>query len=217
MTEWKYIEGYNERYKIYDDGRVEQLSGGEYKPKAQYDKGDGYMTVNLYKAGERHRAHLVHRLVATHFMPTDDTSLVVNHKDGNKENNDVSNLEWVTRKENIRHAVANGLNKFKRQLTDEQVIEIRYAFDNSFKNIGELATDYGVSRQIIKRVVERRSYRKVEKKAMIFYQVTYRVQHQLLKTTVLAKSIKEARAMIKHMTPLAKIKNVEKKGEMHYA
>lgn len=215
VTEWKFIDGYGERYKIYTDGRVEQLSGGEYKPKAQYDKGDGYMTVNLYKAGERHRAHLVHRLVATHFMPTEDNSLVVNHKDGNKKNNHLDNLEWVTRKENIRHAVANGLSKSKRQLTDEQVIEIRYAFDNAFRNIGELAGDYGVSRQIIKRVVERTTYK--ERENMVFYQVTYYVKEKLLKTTVLAKTVKDARGMIKHMTPLAKIKNVEKKGEMTYA
>lgn len=214
MTEWKYIEGYNERYKIYDDGRVEQLSGGEYKPKAQYDKGDGYMTVNLYKAGERHRAHLVHRLVATHFMPTEDANLIVNHKDGNKGNNDVSNLEWVTRKENSRHAVKHGLHKVKRQLTDKQVIEIRYAFDNGFRNIGQLADDYGVGRQVVKGVIERKTYK--ESEDMDFYQVTYFLGDKLRKTAVLARSAKAARKMIKNMAPFSKIRKVAKIGELKY-
>ncbi|MCW6682046.1 NUMOD4 motif-containing HNH endonuclease [Aerococcaceae bacterium NML160702] len=214
MTEWKYIEGYNERYKIYDDGRVEQLSGGEYKPKAQYDKGDGYMTVNLYKAGERHKAHTVHRLVAMHFMPTENTGLVVNHKDGDKKNNNVSNLEWVTRKENSAHAVKHGLHNSSALFTDKQVIEMRYAFDNGYRNIGQLAEDYGASRNVIKGIVERKTYK--ERENMSFYQVTYYVKQKLLNTTVLAKTVKDAREMIKQMTPLAKIKGVEKKGELKY-
>ena len=215
MTEWKYIDGYGERYKIYEDGCVEQLSGSEYKPKAQYDKGDGYMTVNLYKAGERHRAHTVHRLVALHFIPTNDTELVVNHKDGDKKNNHRDNLEWVTRKENTRHAVKNGLHNSSALFTDKQVIEMRYAFDNGYRNIGQLAEDYGTSRNVVQGIVERKTYK--ERENMSFYQVTYYLNQKLLKTILLAKTVKDARAMIKHMTPLAKIKNVEKKGEMHYA
>jgi hypothetical protein len=70
--------------------------GREIKP---YLVGSGYLAVNFQMRGKK---YYVHRLVAEHFIDG-DSSLEVNHKDGDKENNCVNNLEWVTRKENSIH------------------------------------------------------------------------------------------------------------------
>ena len=69
----------------------------------------GYRTVHLKK----YETEFVHRLVAETFIPNDDPEVKkdVNHIDGNKLNNDVSNLEWVSRSENVRLAYAMGLNR----------------------------------------------------------------------------------------------------------
>lgn len=69
---------------------------------------DGYNSVSLRHNG-RQEQKLIHRLVAENFIPIEDGKFQVNHIDGNKLNNDVSNLEWVSPKENMVHAVENGL------------------------------------------------------------------------------------------------------------
>jgi hypothetical protein len=68
----------------------------------------GYLAVDLYDNGER-KTKRVHRLVAEAFVPNPHGKPEINHIDGNRHNNKVSNLEWVTKKENCRHAWDNGL------------------------------------------------------------------------------------------------------------
>lgn len=91
----------------------------------------GYATVNLSKEG-RHYIRSVHRLVAEAFIPNPDNLPQVNHKDGNKLNNLIDNLEWCTPRENTRHALATGLAHHGKgeqmgstKLSEAQVIEIR--------------------------------------------------------------------------------------------
>lgn len=72
---------------------------------------DNCHRVDLWNK-DGHRTILVHRLVADAFLePLGNTEMTVNHKDGNRNNNNVSNLEWLTIGDNIRHAFATGLNK----------------------------------------------------------------------------------------------------------
>lgn len=71
----------------------------------------GYAYVNLYNEKGR-KTKKIHRLVAETFIPNPENKPMVNHKDGNKLNNHVENLEWVTPSENAQHAVDNGLLSF---------------------------------------------------------------------------------------------------------
>lgn len=94
----------HERYLISPSGEIlSTLNNNKLNPILQ---NNGYLTVGLDK-----KIHLVHRLVAKHFIPNPYDHPQVNHKDGNKLNNIVSNLEWVTAKENINHAFETGLRK----------------------------------------------------------------------------------------------------------
>ena len=104
MSNWKEIS-HNPNYMISDDGKVRRVGSDK---DCSMRKRNGYLSVDLYADGER-KTKRVHRLVAEAFIPNLNNKSEVNHKDGNKLNNNVDNLEWVTTKENIRHAWANGL------------------------------------------------------------------------------------------------------------
>ena len=81
-----------------------------------------YFTTNLYKNNKRHTKY-VHRLVAEAWVPNPHNKKEVNHKDGNRQNNHVSNLEWVTGQENKQHAVCTGLRTYTNRLTRDEFIE----------------------------------------------------------------------------------------------
>lgn len=117
---WKEIEGYEGYYAVSNygnvksldrtivrsDQRVTILKGRQLIP--WFGKSTGYLYVTLSKFGV-HKKHSVHRLIALAFIPNPENKKEVNHKDGNKLNNDLSNLEWCTPSENINHAYARGL------------------------------------------------------------------------------------------------------------
>lgn len=113
---WKDINGYEGLYQVSNLGRVKSLPKydrlGRYHKeciKATVDNGNGYLIVNLKHNGKQQMI-TVHRLVAEHFITNSEMLPEVNHKDGNKSNNNVNNLEWCTRIDNINHAVKTGLH-----------------------------------------------------------------------------------------------------------
>lgn len=121
----------------------------------------GYLRVNLYKDGVRHLLK-IHRLMATTFIDNPDGLPQVNHKDGNKENNSVENLEWVTESQNTQHAWDNGLCSSRRgehngqhKLTQNDVDDIRRSYIKGNPVFGgtALAEKYGVSKTEISRIV----------------------------------------------------------------
>lgn len=105
MEDWKTIEGYP-NYEISTGGRVRNRSTGRIR--ASSDDSRGYPAVSLWAQGRPHTKN-VHRLVAETFIPNPDGKTTVNHIDGNKRNNHISNLEWNTVSENVKHAYVNGL------------------------------------------------------------------------------------------------------------
>ena len=122
MTEvWKDIKGFEGMYAISNLGNVKRLvhykrcgvTGQtllEEKPMRFYKNHNGYYRVCLCKDGKRY-FRFVHLLVAEAFLSKEDGKTQINHIDGNKENNIVENLEWVTSKENHIHASEMGLKK----------------------------------------------------------------------------------------------------------
>lgn len=95
----------NTKYLITSDGYVFDLDKNCYVTLSVQN---GYLAVTMFINGEKYNKR-VHRLVAECFIPNTQNKLEVNHIDGNKKNNKVSNLEWVTRKENMSHASVNEL------------------------------------------------------------------------------------------------------------
>ena len=105
MTEdeiWCPIKGYESLYEVSDKGRVRSLKFGKERILKQGRNNSGYLQVCLCKNGETKRC-LVHRLVAQAFIHNPDNLPEVNHKDEDKENNSVQNLEWCDRKYNVNY------------------------------------------------------------------------------------------------------------------
>jgi len=111
---WKKVEGFN-RYEVSNLGRVRSLDWWTYtigkgflKPgRVLKLKNSRYLQVHLYE-GKVSKYFLVHRLVAETFLGRSE-DLQVNHIDGNRHNNKLINLEWVTASRNVRHAYETGL------------------------------------------------------------------------------------------------------------
>ena len=101
MTEeiWCPIKGYENIYEVSDQGRVKSLKFGKERILKPLRTQKGYLRVSLCKNGE-HKMYMVHRLVAQTFIPNPDNLPEVNHKDEDKTNNSVQNLEWCSSKYN---------------------------------------------------------------------------------------------------------------------
>lgn len=135
--EWRPIKGYEGLYEASNMGRVKSLHFGKEIILKQSEWSSGYMKANLSKDGTTN-LKLVHRLVAIAFIKNPNNYEFVNHKDGNKKNNAVDNLEWCTRKQNTHHAIKTGL---MRPLISPKPI-MAYKDDKLvgvFRSIGECA------------------------------------------------------------------------------
>jgi hypothetical protein len=151
---WKSIKGYEGLYCVSNLGRVKSLprkcktKGGIFRSVTgkilkNSKNGSGYYYVCLSKNGEVHYKR-VHILVAQAFIKNNDVFVKnsVNHIDGNKANNNLSNLEWVTPKENIDDAVSNGLfnNDVVIAIDDNNIV--RYVFHSTREVSRALGIDY---------------------------------------------------------------------------
>ncbi len=137
---WKKIKNY-ENYSISSEGKVKNLTTGKIlKP----DCIKGYTRYRLCKNGKA-KGFFGHRLVAEAFIANNKGSTQINHKDGDKGNNNVDNLEWATPKENIAHAVINNL------IDQSPVMAISVDGNEllKFKSIREAERLTGISNQAI--------------------------------------------------------------------
>ena len=102
MEVWKDIAGYEGLYQVSNFGRIKSFYTGRIMRLAPAK--NGYLVVNLTKSGKQ-KVYSVHRLVAGTFLAPDSHKTFVNHKNGNKHDNRLDNLEWCTKSENAVHSL----------------------------------------------------------------------------------------------------------------
>ena len=150
-------------YKINANGEVfsrykfkTNIVTNNWRPVKQVlDKKIGYYLVTLVNAKTKVRKNqFIHRLLAQAFIPNPLTKPHVNHIDGNKQNNQLINLEWNTCKENAQHAVNSGLTTFAHsEKAISQIDLVTGCVLRDFKSLQEAETITGVARQNISKVV----------------------------------------------------------------
>lgn len=130
-----------ECYSITKTGKVwSHINNRFLKP---FDN-SGYLRIRFKIEWYPHKSFLIHRLVATAFIPNPENKPQINHIDGNKLNNNVSNLEWATSKENNKHSYDTGLNKIRtgndgansKMIINTETMKIYGTITEACKDIG---------------------------------------------------------------------------------
>jgi hypothetical protein len=169
MEVWKDIAGYEGLYQVSNMGNVKTMPR-LHRTDRPYVKQErllnppinvtGYKQATLYK-DKKGVIHSVHKLVATAFLERQPHDQVVNHKDGNKQNNHVENLEWCTYGQNQSHAIRTGLIKMRRgqAFIDARVAQEKrpaiYARYLAGESRANLAKEFGVVRQTISNIINK--------------------------------------------------------------
>lgn len=182
MEVWKDVVGYEGYYQVSNLGAIRSIDRLVKYPNSKYINGDGvrrfkgklliplinhggYSQVTLRKEGIQ-KTHTVHRLVAEAFLPIDINRKHVNHKDGNRSNNVLENLEWCTAKENIQHASSRdmmgrkGEAAHRAKLTNQIVLDMRTLYNNG-SVIKDIMKIYKTSYNTTYTVVTKRSWRHI--------------------------------------------------------
>lgn len=158
---WKDIRGYEGLYKVSNLGEIKSLDrhtdvGGKFARhqherilRANPDR-QGYLRVDLAKKYQ-HKTCRVHRLVADAFIANPYKKVEINHKDGNKFNNNVNNLEWATSAENLSHAFLCGISK--RNYAPQPVELIDENHITYFPSITRASKETGFSFSLIRRKI----------------------------------------------------------------
>lgn len=145
-------------YKVSEDGRVYGKRGEKLSPS---DNGRGYLILGLMIEGKR-KTFGVHKLVARAYVQNPDNLPEINHKDGDKYNNNFSNLEWCTRGANILHAYENnlrsatGINNARCKVTEDTVRDI-CSFLCSGRSSAEIR-DKGFDYDLVRAVKSRKNW-----------------------------------------------------------
>lgn len=130
----------------------------------------GYLHVSL-QTGKVQRTFFVHRLVASAFIENPEEKPQINHKDGNKQNNAVENLEWATSKENINHAFQNGMHDdsigekhYNAVATKRQIENVCLLLSLNKDSKRDIAQKVGVPLHVVENVYSGKSWTKVSQK-----------------------------------------------------
>lgn len=131
---WLPVYEFEKLYEINELGQVRSLHRKSRNAiiSPRIDRG-GYLAVRLSRDGKTY-TRFVHRLIGFAFVPNPDNKPFINHKDGNKTNNQIENLEWATAKENTLHAYSTGLIKTaSKRVVDTCTGDIYYSVADASK------------------------------------------------------------------------------------
>lgn len=176
---WRDVAGFEDRYEVSNRGRVRSKAytkwgknkGGAFSYVTtpgilKQNLNDGYPKVTLERLGER-KTVKVHKLVALAFISNPDNLPVVNHKDSDRTNNNVSNLEWCTQQYNVQHSYDTGSNSNAGDLhpsavLSAEIVKAMRSLHAEGKSIRELVQIYGFKYHTINKAIRRRSWSHVE-------------------------------------------------------
>lgn len=161
--QWRPVVGYEGRYEVSDAGRVRRVAGGKGAKTGRimklYQTVKGYCMLTLYGGDVKKRVY-VHRLVLLAFVGrSPDGRNVCNHRNGNKADNRLENLEWCSQKHNIQHAINTlghrpgnaGEKSGSAKLTNVDVREIRRLLTADLTK-AEIARRFGVAPSTIRNI-----------------------------------------------------------------
>lgn len=174
--QWVFIPGTDNQYQanpkgfvrsVPIDGTIGRKRGRQLNPKPNKHR-KNYLSVQLCVIGRKPKYWQLHRIIALVFLGPCPEGMQVNHKDGNKSNNHVDNLEYVTCLENIRHCWSNGLHgtehcrgvrNNKAKLTEDDVRQIRTDYPTS--SMTQLAKRFNVSVHNISSIIRRKMWKHI--------------------------------------------------------
>lgn len=171
QEQWRPVRGFETHYSVSNIGRVRRDAGGMRGAvpgrilSASCGK-PGYPIVNLKVNNIRYTFN-VHVLVLEAFGPPRPTPKhEVNHKDGNRANNVIDNLEWVTHQQNHQHkfdvlgrVAVRGEKNGQSRLKTEQILEIRRLYDSGKARVVELAAQFGIPSSHASNIVHRKTWK----------------------------------------------------------
>lgn len=162
---WRDVIGYEGLYQVSDSGHVMSLRTGRIL-KEGVDKETNIRNIGLYNAQGVRKSYTIHQLVMRTFVGECPPDMEINHDDGDRSNNTLSNLEYCTHQYNIRHAIRTGLyksptgeNAHASKLTQKKVDEIRASYIPKRGMKTALAKQYGVTAAAIHKIVTRKTWK----------------------------------------------------------
>lgn len=156
---WKQIQDFD--YEINEQGEVRRISS--QRVKKSFQRGDGYIHIQIWRGGNEKKMFQLHRLLALSFIPNPENKLFVNHINSIRSDNRIVNLEWCTHSENVLHSYMVGTSSNKgsnngfSKLNEAHVLNIRKLYSQSYPT--KLLTEiFQVHKNTIKSIVSRRSW-----------------------------------------------------------
>jgi hypothetical protein len=169
MENWKDIKGYEGYYMVSDLGNVKSLERKVMTYQGLKTRKErilkpylthGYARICLHKEGDKKMVN-IHRLVCEAFLPSINGKEIVNHKDGNRSNNVLSNLEWCTQSENIKHKFSHNKYIVSWASLKEWQVEYIRSFDKKYGICVKLAKELCVPIYTVRRVMNGETYKNI--------------------------------------------------------
>jgi hypothetical protein len=158
---WEPILNYEKFYLANQNGQIKGIIKNKVL-KGSFGS-TGYKHIVLSKNG-KYKTKDVHRIVAETFIPNPFNLKYVNHIDGNKANNSVNNLEWVTARENTKHATLLGLkkdsgsNSKNSKLKERDIYEIRKLSKSKSKTNKEISSLYNINKDYVSMIINKKRW-----------------------------------------------------------